>query len=754
VALLGLSDTPVPSQTMHDGEATPRQTPTSGRAFTRRAVIIGFLMVLIVALITPINDWLLHNTFFYSQHLPVGVFLLIVLMGVVVNPLLGRRRFASGELLVIIGMLLVLGGVVSSGLNRVFPAIIAGPARVIPRSADLDAFFDKDGIQQLPRGPYIGLPEKGHPDSTSPQYRYVIDGFHDGLGQLSVNDYARVTWEGPDGVQHRAIAHSGPKEGTLDLTSPLGRAMAGQLAGVTVAGPDGPVRILAIESPRVPWAVWGGALLSWLPLLVPALVCFLAMAALVRRQWLHNERLPYPIANVITSYVEDPQPGSRFAPIFHSKWFWIAFTIAAVVLLSQGLYTLGILPLQIPTEIKLGETFNYPPFDQGYGARYYLTPKIYFSIVGIIFLIPADISFSLWFCFIMSNVAYMILRSQGVAVEEAMPSKVAMGGWIVQALLIVWIGRIYYLRLLRAAFRRDADSDIMAIRPYIWAFLAGAVGLVLGMVSFGAEVGSAIVAALCYLGIGLVLARLVAEAGLPFIQTPMLWSVNALIFSATGLAAPVAALVPLGMLGQTLCSDPREHLLPFATNAEYLAEKAGAPRRSWGAIAVLVLSIGTVVSGAVMLACAYYGQGYSSLDSWWRGNGGPMMSNFTPIASAANGGDPIGGSTTYACYDIGAFLTAGLGIARLMLSWWPIHPIGILVAASYPTLKIWFSFVIAWLLKVLVMRYGGVQLYKQLKPAALGLIAAEAVVAGSFLVVGLICGLLGDHYKQPIFLPG
>jgi hypothetical protein len=96
--------------------------------------------------------------------------------------------------------------------------------------------------------------------------------------------------------------------------------------------------------------------------------------------------------------------------------------------------------------------------------------------------------------------------------------------------------------------------------------------------------------------------------------------------------------------------------------------------------------------------------------------------------------------------------TAGLGVARLLLSWWPIHPLGFLVAASYPTYQIWFSFFLAWLAKALVMRYGGMQLYKTLKPAAYGLIAAEAVVAGGFLVVALICGMCG-HPLSPDQLP-
>jgi len=740
---------------MSDQTETAFMTKTPGRAFTLRAVVIGLLLTVVVAVITPVNDWLLHNTYFYSQHLPVGIFLLVVVMGIVINPLLGRRRLASGELLVIIGMLLVLGGVVSSGLNRVFPAIIAGPAKIMSTSSELDAYVTEDGAVQLPHGPYIGMPAQGRPDANDPHYRYVVDGFHVGLGsdQPSVTDYAIVTWAGDDGVSHTATAGRTAGPGQLDLNSPLGKAMAGQKAGTQIAGPDGAIHIHTVKSPGVPWGLWTRALLAWAPVLIAAMVCFVSMAALVRKQWLHHERLPYPIANVLTAYVEEPRAGSRFAPIFCSRWFWVGFAIAAVVLLSQGLETLKLIPFSIPTNINLRQSFSGAPFSLGYAWWDYLNPTIFFSIVGIIFLIPAELSFSLWFCFVFGNIVYIVLSMQGVPVEASMVYKTAMGGWVVQAVLIIWIGRVYYWQLLRSAVMRSADPEIQDLRIFTWAFLAGAIGLVLAMVGYGAQLGHAIIAALCYLGIGLVLARLVAEAGIPFIQTPMGWSVQGLIYSLTGLSAPIAALVPLSMLGQTLCADPREHLLPFATNAEYLADRAGVKRVRWGAVVLVVLGVGTVVSGAVMLMCAYHGQGQQALDGWWRG--GPLMSGLGPIATAAVDGDPIDAATTWACYGVGAVVTAGLGVARLLVSWWPIHPIGFLVAASYPTYRIWFSFFVAWLAKILIMRYGGVQLYKTLKPFALGLIAAEAIVAGGFLVAALIYGLCGGHFvAQPRFLPG
>ena len=63
---------------------------------------------------------------------------------------------------------------------------MAGPARVMTTSTDLTAFVDENGEVQLPTALYLGFPAKGVPDANDPEYRYVIDGFHTGLGQTTV----------------------------------------------------------------------------------------------------------------------------------------------------------------------------------------------------------------------------------------------------------------------------------------------------------------------------------------------------------------------------------------------------------------------------------------------------------------------------------------------------------------------------------------------------------------------------------------
>jgi len=250
-----------------------------------------------------------------------------------------------------------------------------------------------------------------------------------------------------------------------------------------------------------------------------------------------------------------------------------------------------------------------------------------------------------------------------------------------------------------------------------------------------------------------VLTRLVAEAGIPFVNTPTWCGATSVIYSITGVACAPAVLVPLGLLGATMVSDSRENLLQFAANADHLAAKAQIRRLPASLVALVTVAGAIVVSGAVMLLCAYHGNGMQALDG--DGNWRHEVRKITgPIITGIDGGDPIA-PHTWLCYGIGAAITGALGVARLAWSWWPLHPLGYLASATYASVMTWFSLFLGWLIKLLVLRYGGMRAYQQLKPVAFGMIAGEAVLVGGFLLIRLFCGLCDIQLpgKPPQFLP-
>ena len=52
--------------------------------------------------------------------------------------------------------------------------------------------------------------------------------------------------------------------------------------------------------------------------------------------------------------------------------------------------------------------------------------------------------------------------------------------------------------------------------------------------------------------------------------------------------------------------------------------------------------------------------------------------------------------------------------------WWPVSPIGFVFASSYfANYGIWFNALVGWTLATVVRRYGGLKLYRALRPAFL-----------------------------------
>ena len=57
-----------------------------------------------------------------------------------------------------------------------------------------------------------------------------------------------------------------------------------------------------------------------------------------------------------------------------------------------------------------------------------------------------------------------------------------------------------------------------------------------------------------------------------------------------------------------------------------------------------------------------------------------------------------------------------LMLARWYYVWWPLHPLGYPIGPTGIMDHLWFDMFLAWLIKVSVLRYGGVALYPQDAP--------------------------------------
>ncbi|HIE28458.1 TPA: hypothetical protein EYP66_14355 [Candidatus Poribacteria bacterium] len=95
---------------------------------------------------------------------------------------------------------------------------------------------------------------------------------------------------------------------------------------------------------------------------------------------------------------------------------------------------------------------------------------------------------------------------------------------------------------------------------------------------------------------------------------------------------------------------------------------------------------------------------------------------------------------------VGAVVTIFLMAIRRRFFGFPFHPVGYAIAGGWVTTIVWFSIFLSWLIKWILLKYGGLRAYRRMTPFFLGLILGQQVVGGLWTV--LEGEILGKHvYK-------
>ena len=519
-----------------------------------------------------------------------------------------------------------------------------------------------------------------------------------------------------------------------------------------VPGWWGPSSFAAVESyflgrASVPWAEWALPLAAWSSFIIClylANVCFLA---LLQKQWIRHERLTFPLAQIPLQAMDEASDGDRAARLPVNKAFWVGLIVSAAIgflaQLSQRVPALPSLPMQITL------VTNQPVGPIAALGRVELC--LYPWLISLAYLIPKDLLFTVWFLWLVRiglSALAIAYGSEPMPANEwwtydgfPAPFSQATGAVVGLSIWALWIARRHLARALRTAFSRRPEGDHCEPLSYRWALIGLVVStawMVAYLVLSGCRpmVGLAYVALL--LGVYLAYARLQAEA--PF--DPFFWWFNDIAAVAMGmrnlLPAETLTLYTMNWAGGSLPTKVFSACTLNTLTSFKIADATGTSLRRltyllFGAF-VIALGIGMLITLAAMYHYGYLttaaGKG-ESFTAWAVRNAGEMT--FYDITSKA---DRNVGGVLYMAAGAALFVFAGL--MRLRFLWWPFHPLGYLFSNSLPQAVGTFPFFIAWALKVLVTRYGGLRLYRQTIPLVIGLIVGDMLNSSLWSIIGLV----------------
>ncbi len=195
----------------------------------------------------------------------------------------------------------------------------------------------------------------------------------------------------------------------------------------------------------IPWHLWIIPLTYWTLLGISVCVVFFCLSALLRKPWGEQERLVFPLMHLP---LEMAGFGSSPQSLFRSRLMWIGSFVAFSVHTLNGLrYHVPWLPSLNVHLISLDGLFTDRPWRA-------ITPfwvRILFSIIGLAYLLPLEVSFSLWAWYFLFLAQQVLADWWGIPLRnvQAYPVKdfVAhqmFGGILVYALYNFWAAREHW----------------------------------------------------------------------------------------------------------------------------------------------------------------------------------------------------------------------------------------------------------------------------------------------------------------------
>jgi hypothetical protein len=133
-----------------------------------------------------------------------------------------------------------------------------------------------------------------------------------------------------------------------------------------------------------------------------------------------------------------------------------------------------------------------------------------------------------------------------------------------------------------------------------------------------------------------------------------------------------------------------------------------------------------------------YEQGASNFNSWFfRVSSGAGVQTFNDVMAKIKSPAEVH-TQKLGYFGIGAVAMSILTFFQYRLPWWPLHPIGLAVASLWMIRRQAFSIFIGWAAKSLIMRFGGIELYRKAAPFFIGLIVGQFTGVGISFIIDMI----------------
>ena len=488
------------------------------------------------------------------------------------------------------------------------------------------------------------------------------------------------------------------------------------------------------EGQPVPWDGWLRPLAQWLGVSMGMVTFGYCLMVLFHRQWSEAEKLTYPLAQMPMDLTRGFDGGRGLPAIFRSFGFWAGF---AVVFLPMFYNVITYFSPGLP-EATIYREMYYIPLGDGMPHLYI---RILPLVMAVVYLCPVDILGSLTLFHLLALLKEGAMRSVGFTVGsagqqigardilflESYGAVVFIGVWS------VWLARRHLREVWRQVRHGTGDErDVVGYRLTVCGLVLSAVWVIGWAVSLGMSLpvamGAFALMSLTYF----VTIKLIVATGFSYLfpNKPHIKGESFFVqLIGTSVMSPKTLVGFKIFTSNMFFGTFRIPAWPAIAHHLHIFSLRRQPRWVTGAVFV-AFPIGFLIAAGATLDLSYQ-QGANVVTA---GRPGAMAEFYDDIARKL-------GEPTYldpgkwGVWLAGWFEAGLIALMRSRFYWFPLHPIGLAFQYTFGLWLYWFNLLLVWVIKLTLLRYGGVQLYRAGKPFFYGL--AIGYVTGVTLSVAV-----------------
>lgn len=498
---------------------------------------------------------------------------------------------------------------------------------------------------------------------------------------------------------------------------------------------------------RIPWGAWVNPLLLWMIYVFGFYTVVICICVIVRKQWIERERLQFPLVQFAVEIAAEGQPkrSSLVPPFFKNPAVWLGLAIPMVIHGVNGLHH------YYPAVPRMLLYYDLRRFltDRPFNAINRLRADTYLSVIGFTYTLPTQLSFSLWFFYLLYQIQYVLWAAFGQRPDPPFIGHIVRSGAALQMAgacfgliaYILWRMREHLADILRRAFQRqcnvDDSDETLPYRLTIFLFIAGFIIISLWSHIAGVPLLVALSIHITIYVVMMALMRVVSEGGVLMLHTSFRPLDVITQFIGTRAIGP-KGLTVLMYQEKIFMTTFLDYLMPSVLDGFKLSDSAKMNRRSLlGALCLtVILSILFASVTLIFIGYRYGGLNAGHFYGW------STTLEFFRLQNILN--KPVEASMKGVMnLSFGALTVVFLSLMRQRFWWWPFHPLGFVMGATYPMVLLWFSVLLGWLMKWATLRFGGISRYNKLRPIFLGMVLGEYLSGSIWLIVSAISGRIG-----------